>query len=337
MSSSSLSAELSNGLNDGLERCTQCLFCGSSKFQREYEAVRDLFFAADQGDFSYLRCQDCQSLWLETRPAGARLAKAYSSYYTHAEPRPAVTRTGLKSLRWSGYVRSRFAAKSSLMDDLIAKGAQLAGLDNSYIEESYRFAPKAPAKILDYGCGSGEYLLLMQPLGYSVQGAEFDPHLLTELSHRGIKITDVTTIDEKQWDDQFDHITLSHVLEHVPNPQALLHRLARWLKPGGTLFVEVPSADATGLRIFNAYWRGLEAPRHFSLPSRAAIVAALEQTGLVLERQRISITARLFLWADSLKAVPVSDAPQFEAAIAAAPAETYDNAEFLTFVARKPD
>lgn len=337
MSESSSSSDNKVDLEDGLEKVPQCLFCGSDKFAREYENVLDLFFSADLGNFTYLRCQGCQSLWLENRPVGARLAKAYSSYYTHSAPRPTTNRKGLHGLRWSGYVRSRFAAKSSLLDDMIAKISELAGLDNSYIEEKHRFAPKAPAKILDYGCGSGEYLLVMQSLGYSVEGAEFDPHLLTDLAQRGIKIADVAAIDDNQWQNEFDHITLSHVLEHVPNPLALLHRLFAWLKPGGTLFVEVPSADATGLEIFGTYWRGLEAPRHFSLPSRVAMIAALEQSGFVLDRQQISITARPLVWDISVSAVPESDSPRFKAAMAAAPSETLTNAEFLTFVARRPN
>src|SRR5205085_10385374 len=39
----------------------------------------------------------------------------------------------------------------------------------------------------------------------------------------------------------FDLITLIHVLEHIPNPRALLVELRKKLKPGGMLVIEVPA------------------------------------------------------------------------------------------------
>ena len=92
------------------------------------------------------------------------------------------------------------------------------------------------------------------------------------------------TAEQQPWEGTFDHITLVHVLEHVPNPLDLLARLFAWLKPVGTLFVEPPNADATGPAILDQYWRGLEAPRHFALPTRGALTGALEHAGFAIAR-----------------------------------------------------
>lgn len=43
-------------------------------------------------------------------------------------------------------------------------------------------------------------------------------------------------------DEQFDVIILSHVLEHVADPVALLTLAQKWLKPGGVILVVVPNA-----------------------------------------------------------------------------------------------
>ena len=324
------------GSDENLETVAQCLFCGSGDAKPACDGVRDLYFEADPGEFTYLECTNCGSLWLKQRPVGPRLTNAYSAYYTHAAPRPEVKYGGLRGLRWSSFAKTRFAASSSIIDKLIARAAEGLGGDNSYIEAVHRFAPKAPAKILDYGCGSGEYLLRMQPFGYELYGTEYDPHLLEGLSHLGIKIEDVTTIEEERWQGEFDHITLSHVLEHVPDPVDLLARLFSWLKPGGTLFVEVPSAGATGLEIFGALWRGLEAPRHFSIPSKNATVAALNKCGFDIELQHISPTARPLVWDITLENAPKDEVTRLRADVEAAPEETLANAEFLTFLARKP-
>ncbi len=47
----------------------------------------------------------------------------------------------------------------------------------------------------------------------------------------------------------FDLIVLGFVLEHVDNPAFLISRYARFLEPGGTLYVAVPNAEALNRRL----------------------------------------------------------------------------------------
>ena len=322
--------------DDSLEVCTQCLFCGSASAKVDIGSVKDLYFKADAGSFDFLRCTACSSIWLKSRPCGERLLAAYSQYYTHGDPVARVSSSSTKERLRLAYIQNRFARTPKIADRVLAWVIHLTGRDNSNLDEQYRFAPKAPAKLLDYGCGSGEYLLRMEPLGYSLFGAEYDPHLLANLAERGIRIENVSEIEDHSWACEFDHITLAHVLEHVPDPIALLYRLFGWLKPGGTLYVEVPNADATGLKIFGQNWRGLEAPRHFALPSQAAMTQALVRAGFAIDRQHINHSARRWVWEESLGVCPPEARPAIEAAMTSAPPEAQSNAEFLTFVARKP-
>lgn len=322
--------------SDGLEAAPGCLFCGSDAVAARCDDVHDLYFAADPGVFAYLTCAACGSLWLEARPTGERLLRAYATYHTHAEPQPLTDRTGLRGAVRSLYIRSRFTRPRRVIESVVLGCAKALLPDNIGIDRQLRFAPPAPARVLDYGCGSGEYLLWLAPLGYTLVGAEYDPHLLASVAARGITIADVATASEQAWDSAFDHITLSHVLEHVPDPIDLIARLNRWLKPGGTLFLELPNGAATGFAIFGATWRGLEAPRHFALPSRGALVAALEAAGFAIVRQDIDSSVRGWMWAESLGGSAPADRSALAAAMRDAPPETPDNAEFLIVVARKP-
>lgn len=57
-------------------------------------------------------------------------------------------------------------------------------------------------------------------------------------------------------EDTFDSVVILNVLEHCEKPQAVVDNIHRWLKPGGRVFVLVPSAQ----RIHPApgdYWRPL--------------------------------------------------------------------------------
>lgn len=156
------------------------------------------------------------------------------------------------------------------------------------------------------------------------------------MARRGIQIENVATVAQQPWDGAFDHITLAHVLEHVPDPLGLLAEFFAWLKPGGTLFIEVPNADATGLAIFGRYWRGLEAPRHFTLPTQAALTGALIRAGFAIARQDVDPFVRGWMWEKSLSMCPKKEFAALKDAMHAAPPETPANAEFLTLVVRKP-
>jgi len=81
---------------------------------------------------------------------------------------------------------------------------------------------------LDYGCGRGETMRLAQDLGYEVTGADVDDVCL-ELSGRWGATIKITAGDTGTLPDllckKFDVVTCFHVLEHVPNPLALLLQL----------------------------------------------------------------------------------------------------------------
>lgn len=323
--------------SEDIELCSHCLFCGSEAGNHSIDDVTDYYFGADDGVFVFRRCTGCESLWLHNRPVGARLLKAYSTYYTHSgEQTNSGIVSGLRKRIRASYYRSRLAGSASLIDRLVARVMTVWGWDTTGLDKGTRYVCAPFARILDYGCGNGDYLLSLKSLGYELHGAEYDPRLIERLADAGIVIHDVASLHDNTWDSYFDHITLSHVLEHVPDPIALLSRLFLWLKPGGSIYIEVPNANASLLAIFGRYWRGLEAPRHFALPSTSALVAALERAGFTIEQQHLDPAARRWMSEASLKSVPQSDHSRVLAQIRELPPETKANAELLMFVGRKP-
>lgn len=69
----------------------------------------------------------------------------------------------------------------------------------------------------------------------------------------GMGLPNVTVVqqlaEDFQTDDRFDTIVLSHILEHVQNPDGLLRHCARLLEPGGVILVVVPNAGSLHRRI----------------------------------------------------------------------------------------
>jgi 2-polyprenyl-3-methyl-5-hydroxy-6-metoxy-1,4-benzoquinol methylase len=92
--------------------------------------------------------------------------------------------------------------------------------------------------ILDYGAGYGNFLKLahnknMNLFAYDL-GNEKNDFLSSDLH--------VQIIDSlESYDDFFDFINMSQVLEHVPEPAILISNLTRALKKGGLIFISTPN------------------------------------------------------------------------------------------------
>jgi len=75
-------------------------------------------------------------------------------------------------------------------------------------------------------------------------------------------------------------IALWHVIEHVPDPWALLRAAAERLATGGVLALATPNPDALQFKILGASWTHLDAPRHVYLLPIQHLVSFLSGLGL---------------------------------------------------------
>lgn len=320
---------------EAFEKTDACPYCGSGRHVAEIHDVEDWFFSNVPGGFTFERCEGCFSLWMSTRPTPSYLPLAYATYYTHSTASPPVKGSGFKARLRDSYIRTRFGQSSGGWDALGSAIFRTLSTDRTHLDARFRYAPSAPSRILDYGCGGGEYLRLMRDLGHDVVGVDFDEAALEPLRNDGITALSAHEAAQRDWTASFDCITLNHVIEHVADPVQLLQSLAEMLKPGGVFYLEAPNASAAGLEVFGKYWRGLEAPRHLAIPSRKGLREILAKAGLVEERWLLRGWVRELIWPASLNAVPDAERSEYEARSRRAPDETLENTEYLIVVARK--
>ncbi len=94
--------------------------------------------------------------------------------------------------------------------------------------------------VLDFGCGRGDFLRLVQHDCEKVYGIELQQEYVDALVADGIScFTNLDDID----DNSLDICVSFHVIEHLPNPLAILEQLKCKLKKGGTIVIEVPHAN----------------------------------------------------------------------------------------------
>jgi SAM-dependent methyltransferase len=148
--------------------------------------------------------------------------------------------------------------------------------DPGYFEEQistfqrlWEACQDAPAA-LDVGAGLGKAMLKLSEHGFDAYGVEPSaPFREAAITHNGIRDDRLLPgrIEDAEFAPRsFDFITFGAVLEHLPTPSAAIERALRWLRPGGLIHIEVPSADWLMARMLDRVYRlqGLDYTSHLS-------------------------------------------------------------------------
>ena len=136
-------------------------------------------------------------------------------------------------------------------------------------------------KILDIGCGTGDFLATAKNDGWEVHGVEPSKEARILSASKNIDaLEDVSQLKE----DNFDVITLWHVLEHVPNVLAYIETLKTKLKPDGMLLIAVPNYNSFDAGHYKEHWAAYDVPRHLWHFSQKSIQKLFSEVGLIVEK-----------------------------------------------------
>ena len=94
-------------------------------------------------------------------------------------------------------------------------------------------------KLLDIGCGKGVFINELNDYGIDVEGLEPNPSF--NKYHNKIPVKNRFIVNGLYDDNQFDIITLIQVLEHLDSPIEKLSILHKYIKPNGSIIINVPS------------------------------------------------------------------------------------------------
>jgi SAM-dependent methyltransferase len=239
-----------------------CAVCGA-------DDPRLLFWAGDRlsgkpGRFRLVRCRRCGLVYLSPRPTARALADWYfDGYEPHRPPAPfrPVRRGALR--RWLARAAVWWYTRGLGFDPGEVR-ATLDRLDELPPLFAFAFVPARRAgRALDVGCGTGSQMDAARRLGWQVYGVEPSP-AAAETARRTLGLCVVTgTLEAAAYpDEHFDVVSLSHVLEHLPDPVGTLVEVARVLRPGGLCLLAVPNHRSLQALAFGSRWFPWEVPRH---------------------------------------------------------------------------
>jgi 2-polyprenyl-3-methyl-5-hydroxy-6-metoxy-1,4-benzoquinol methylase len=135
-------------------------------------------------------------------------------------------------------------------------------------------------KVLDIGCGTGDFLAMAKKYKWEIAGVEPDSQARKIASEKtSVEIHENNWLEEIE-ENSFDAITMWHVLEHVPNVDAQIELLKKIIKPKGTIFIAVPNFKSHDAKHYKEFWAAYDVPRHLWHFSQKAIKGLFEKQNL---------------------------------------------------------
>lgn len=193
--------------------------------------------------FQMLSCRTCKTLYTSKLP-DAETAEDYDSYYS------------TENLSVPDFINRR-------LDELVAE-----------------FAPyRQHNRLLDVGFGAGTLLEAARRGRWDALGVEVSKSAVEHVRALGFEVFCGTLHEAQYPEGHFDVVTASEVLEHVPDPQAVLNEISRVLRPGGLLWGTTPHGRGLSAQMLGLKWSVVSPPEHLQLFSRSGMKKMLAAAG----------------------------------------------------------
>jgi SAM-dependent methyltransferase len=210
-----------------------CPLCAENSFSH-FLSSRDYFLT--QEEFHISECNKCGLRFTNPIPSENTIGRYYQSvdYISHSESSQALVDKIYYFIRDRSFKRKLDIIKRHLANE---KG-----------------------NLLDYGCGTGDFLRYCIAKGWLGQGIEVSEKARHVALRAGLKVAE--TADQARNFGPFNVITLWHVLEHLPDLTEVGNYLRSSLHDHGRLIIAVPNLRSRDARIYKERWAAYDLPRH---------------------------------------------------------------------------
>ena len=219
-----------------LEKILNCQVCDSSSQKKHIEGL-DHNVSGDP--FVVCECLGCGFRFTNPRPTEENIYKYYQSkdYISHSGTKKGLVNRVYHLVRqYQFYKKRRLIEKSSLLKT---------------------------GRLLDIGCGTGDFLNYMNSFGWKTDGVETDDGA-RDLAEKKLGKKIKKRLKEVREEDKYDVVTMWHVLEHVYDVKQCLQLIYKKLKKGGVLIVAVPNCESHDAKRYGENWAAYDLPIHLS-------------------------------------------------------------------------
>ncbi len=135
--------------------------------------------------------------------------------------------------------------------------------------------------LLDIGAGTGDFLKTAKTKGWKIKGTEPNVQARILADKKNILLDSMSCIYKE---NNFDVITMWHVLEHVYDLNDQIKELKRLLKPNGYLVIAVPNYKSFDAKYYKSFWAAYDVPRHLWHFSKKGIEKLFLEENIQLEK-----------------------------------------------------
>lgn len=225
--------------------------------------------------FDVIECSSCRFRHIIPIPTDKELETVYREEYYSTE-KPLYFQHHREDLEWWNMVYDeRYATLESLL-------------------------PPARRRILDVGSGPGFFLARGQGRGWTTLGIEPSRQAAAHARELGLDIRqEFLTTETAAALGTFDAVHLHEVLEHIPDPAAMVRLAGSLLAPGGVLVVIVPNDYSPFQRVLREelghepWW--VAPPHHVNYFDVASLAGLARRCGLEVVRETATFPIDLFL------------------------------------------
>lgn len=240
-----------------------CTVCGSEKVSRD-----PFFYYWQRRRFWIMRCSSCSHQFVHPPVSAEDQAAIYSDRYF------------LDDGDWvcGCWEADYFSAEPQL---------------RSEAREVLDMLPLSSGYLLDIGCAGGVFLDEARRRGFQVKGVELNASMANQARTKfGIDVIQsrIEDIDGQVSAAEFDVITLLDCLEHVPLPNSVLQKAARWLKSDGFVFIRGPLSNSRLVHLKEGIRRSFRLtkqlpgyPLDANTFNKKSLAALLSTTGFAVE------------------------------------------------------
>ena len=231
------------------------MYCPVCNHSNPQIAIESQDFSLTQQSFSILHCTNCSVRFTSPLPNQDEIGQYYQfdEYISHTD-----VKEGWMN-RLYHIVRSKtLAQKTNWIQSLFT---------------GYK------GHLLDIGAGTGAFAHAMQQKSWKVTGLEPDA-ATRERAYENYKLhLQSTDIIFELPVNEFDVITMWHVLEHVHALKPYLNQCFKSLKLHGRLIIAVPNYTSFDASYYKKYWAAYDLPRHLYHFSPKSMTILLNEMG----------------------------------------------------------
>ena len=233
------------------EELKHCPVCEATSFEK---VVGTVDYSTSKEAFTVQKCTECSHLFTNPRVVEAEIGPYYDNpdYISHTNEN--------KSLFGQVYQ--------------VLRGVNLRR-KLSYVNAVHT----GQGTVLDYGCGTGQFLQTLVQSGKNATGVEINDNARAAAQSYGSVSASIEGVEKG-----VEVITMWHVLEHIYGLNGLLSSFKERLLPGGHLIIAVPNPESHDAEYYGKHWAAWDVPIHVHHFTEASVSKLLANHGFDLQK-----------------------------------------------------